>query len=112
MQKLSLLLFICISVGCNQKNLVGTQVLAKFTTDTIYYDAFQTGVDNFLIEIKSKRGKEVEHLFNYYVNDGMFDSTTLQASIKGDTTFIFSRQPVGDEKGETKEGRLVLMHKL
>ena len=112
MQKLSLLIFLCSAFACNQNKFVGTKVLAQFSTDTIYYNAFQTGIDNYRIEIKSKSVSDVEHLFNYYVNDGLFTATTLRASIKGDTAFILSRQPVGNEEGQTKHGRIVLMQKL
>ena len=112
MHKLSPIIFLCFSFGCNQNNLVGTKVLAQFSSDTIYYDAFQTGIDNYRIEIKSKSGSDIEHLFDYYINDGIFTETTLRASIKGDTAFISSRQPVGNEEGQTKHGRIVLMQKL
>ena len=112
MHKLIFLVYICTVFGCNQEKLVGTKVLAQLSTDTLYYDAFQTGIDNYRIEIKSKSGNDVEHLFNYYISDGIFTATTLRASIKSDTAFISSRQPVGNEEGRTKHGRIVLMQKL
>jgi hypothetical protein len=109
MQKLSLLILLCITFGCGQNKFVSTKVLTRFKTDTIYYDAFQTGVDNYRIEIKAKSGNVIDHLFDYYIDDGIFTSTTLRASTKGDTTFILSKYPVDNEIGHTRQGKSVIM---
>jgi hypothetical protein len=86
-----------------------TNRLAHLSNETIFFDAYQTGIDNYRIEIKSKVEENTKDLFNYYVNDGVFTASTLQASIKGDTVFIFSKYPAGDEKAQTKFGRFVMM---
>lgn len=112
MQRLSIVILFCTALACNQKKLVETKVLAQFATDTIYYDAFRTDVDNYRIEIKSKGGNEADHLFDYYINDGAFTPATLQASVKADTIFILSKYPVSNEKGRTRQGILVIMQQL
>lgn len=89
-----------------------TNTLVEFSAETIYYEAFQTDIDNYRIEINSKDGITVEHLFNYYINDGIFTPSTLQASIKGDTVYIGSKYAIGNGKAQTKHGKFVVMKRM
>jgi hypothetical protein len=72
MQKSIIITLFFTALGCSQSKFIESNVLTQLDTETIYYDAFQTGIDNFKVEIKSKSGVGVEHLFDYYINDGIF----------------------------------------
>jgi hypothetical protein len=112
MRKVNIVILLGSTLGCTEKKFIGSKVLAQFPTETIYYDGFRTDIDNYTIEIKSKKGNEVEHLFDYYINDAVFTETTLQALIKRDTAIVFSKHAVSQEKGQTKHGIFVVMRKL
>jgi hypothetical protein len=95
--------------GCTQDIHVETKTLATIGRETVFYSAYQTGFDNYRIEMISRNTSDTQILFTTYITDAGFYPHTLTAITKLDTVFVISRPPIELKSSKTISGINVIM---
>jgi len=72
--------------------------------ETVFYDIFQTGIDNYDFAFYSAYKSDTSKLFNYKVNDAVYTSLKLERRIENDTLFIETNMPTDEQNGLTIAG--------
>lgn len=101
---------ICLG-GCSllaQNDFVVSKDISIGEEETIYYDVFQTGIDNYTFKFKSARKTDTTELFEYYLNDAVYTAMRFNIIQKKDTLLITTNLPTDRMIGKTKKGIIVI----
>jgi len=117
MTKSNLLFFLLVIsslTGCSlleQYDFVISKDISTVEGEKIYYDVFQTGLDNYTFEFKSASGTDTARLFEAYVNDAVYTAMRFKIVLKKDTLLITTTFLTDKMVGKTKKGTLVILER-
>ncbi len=101
------MLFFCSLTSCSafhQYDFVESKILVSNNDEVIFYDIFQTGIDNYDFIFYSSFKNDTTKLFNYYVNDAVYTALRINTKTQNDTLFIEMNMPTEISNGKTKAG--------
>jgi hypothetical protein len=73
--------------------------------ETVFYDIFQTGFDNYEFVFSSSYNSDTSIFLNYYVNDAAYTALRLDRKIENDTLIIETNMPTEKQTGVTVAGK-------
>jgi hypothetical protein len=76
-----------------QNDFVVSKTISNEPKETIYYNVYQTGIDNYRLEFNVNSGTETTKLFEYYLNDAVYTSMNLDITKNNDTVKIKINMP-------------------
>ena len=72
-------------ISCDQKDYIERRLLTKTSRDYLFYDIYQTGIDNYTFSFYSFYESDTIKIFEYYLNDAVYSALRLTLAVKGDT---------------------------
>ncbi len=97
----------------DQHDFVESKILVSNNDEVIFYDIFQTGIDNYDFIFYSSYKNDTTKMFNYYVNDAIYTALRINTKKQNDTLFIEMNMPTEILDGKTKAGtKYRLLRKL
>ena len=106
---LTLILFIN---GCSlfeQNDFIISKVISNNTKEQVFYDVYQTGLDNYRFEFKSANNSDTIKLFEYYLNDATYTAMRFTNMRTYDTLSISTNFPTNKLISMTKLGTIVIL---
>ncbi len=106
---LTLILFIN---GCSlfeQNDFIISKVISNNTKEQVFYDVYQTGLDNYRFEFKSANNSDTIKLFEYYLNDATYTAMRFTNMQTYDTLSISTNFPTNKLISMTKLGTIVIL---
>ena len=109
-----ILIFLFNFVSCSlflQNDFITSQIILEENDETIFYDVFQVGMDNYDIKFKYINNNDTVNLFECYLDDAVYSTRTFECYKKNDTLIIKAKPPVSikDSFKKTKNGLNVLL---
>jgi hypothetical protein len=99
-------------VSCSfleQNDFVVSKVISKDSSEQIYYDIYQTGIDNYRFEFKAVNNSVTIKLFDYFLNDATYKAMRFKNFISNDTLTIITNMPTDFKYSKTKMGTIVIL---
>lgn len=103
------LFFFCFVTSCStfyRHDFVERKILVTVNDEVIFYDIFQTNIDNYNFIFYSSYRKDTTKMFTYNVNDAVYTALRLNTSKQNDTLFIEMNMPTKILTGKTKAGNI------
>ena len=98
--------------GCSyftQNDLVETVKLIEEASETIFYEVYQTDIDNYRFDFKAKYENDTIKLFEYILNDAIYTAIRLKTTIQNNQLIIKINLPTARLEGKTKRGKTVIL---
>jgi hypothetical protein len=83
------LIFLMFLNNCyyfEQNDFIKSVTISNETNEHIFYNVYQTGIDNYRFEFLATYGTDTTKLFEYYLNDAVYTalkfSNTLNPQVK------------------------------
>jgi hypothetical protein len=92
-----------------QNDYIHSEVLINDQAEHIFYDIYQTGLDNYRFEFKSVTNADTTHLFNCNLNDSVYGSMKFDRFVEKDMIKIVTNIPVEPEMAKTEKGKVVVL---
>lgn len=92
-----------------QNDLIVSTIIAKNTNEQIFYDVYQTDIDNYRFEFKAINHLDTTKLFEYFLNDATYKAMRLTNFTSNDTLIIITNMPTDLKFGKTKIGTTVVL---
>jgi hypothetical protein len=108
--KVHFLFFPLLFVGCTlfeEDTFVISKVISNKKGTNIYYDVYQTGIDNYRFDFKAVNNLDTTKLFEYWLNDATYSAMKFESFASDDTITIKTNLPTNRPYGRTKLGRVV-----
>ncbi len=86
-----------------------SRVISKNTNEQIFYDVYQTGIDNYRFEFKAVNNSDTIKLFEYFLNDATYKAMRFKITPSNDTLTIITDMPTDFKFGKTKIGSTVIL---
>jgi hypothetical protein len=106
-----LLLFSYCCSLFEQNDFVMSKIILDDTNEKIYYDVFQTGIDNYRFDFKAISNSDTTKLFDYYLNDATYTAMKLNSLKTADTLIIKVNLPTNNTIAKTTNGTVVIFTK-
>jgi hypothetical protein len=100
--------------GCTlfeHNDFVVSKTISNEPKETIYYNVYQTGIDNYRLEFNVNSGTETTKLFEYYLNDAVYTSMNLDITKNNDTVKIKINMPTKNISAKTRNKTIVILTK-
>jgi hypothetical protein len=94
-----------------QNDFVVSKTISNEPKETIYYNVYQTGIDNYRLEFNVNYGIETTKLFEYYLNDAVYTSMNLDITKNNDTVKIKINMPTRNISAKTRNKTIVILTK-
>ena len=96
-----------------QNDFITSQIILEENGETVFYDVFQTGIDNYRIEFKYINNNDTVNLFEDYLNDALYSERKFESYKKNDTLIIKTKRTYVPNYlfNKTKNGLNVLLKK-
>jgi hypothetical protein len=94
-----------------QNDFVVSKTISNEPKETIYYNVYQTGIDNYRLEFNVNSGTETTKLFEYYLNDAVYTSMNLDITKNNDTVKIKINMPTRNISAKTRNKTIVILTK-
>jgi hypothetical protein len=92
-----------------QNDFVVSKTISNEPKETIYYNVYQTGIDNYRLEFNVNSGTETTKLFEYYLNDAVYTSMNLDITKNNDTVKIKINMPTKNISAKTRNKTIVIL---
>ena len=92
-----------------QNDFVVSKTISNEPKETIYYNVYQTGIDNYRLEFNVNSGTETTKLFEYYLNDAVYTSMNLDITKNNDTVKIKINMPTENIGAKTRNKTIVIL---
>jgi hypothetical protein len=92
-----------------QNDFVLSKTISNEPKETIYYNVYQTGIDNYRLEFNVNSGTETTKLFEYYLNDAIYTSMNLDITKNNDTVKIKINMPTENISAKTRNKTIVIL---
>ena len=92
-----------------QNDFVVSKTISNEPKETIYYNVYQTGIDNYRLEFNVNSGTETTKLFEYYLNDAVYTSMNLDITKNNDTVKIKINMPTENISAKTRNKTIVIL---
>lgn len=106
---LTALLLIASCSFFEQNDFIISKVISKDTNEQIFYDVYQTGIDNFRFEFKAVNNSDTIKLFEYFLNDATYKAMRFKITPSNDTLIIIPNIPTELKFSKTKIGTTVIL---
>jgi hypothetical protein len=90
--------------GIREKEFIERKTLITNGEETVVYNVYQTGIDNYDFSFYSAYKGDTSEMFTYYLNDAVYTALRLEANIKTDTLVIETNMPTEEQRGITLAG--------
>ncbi len=112
MQRIFVVLFCCLLLilSCKfleQKDFILRKTLINKSDESIFYDIYQTGIDNYTFEFFHSYKNDTTKIFDYHLNDALHSALRLQTTIVGDTVLIESNMPFENKSFKLASGSVL-----
>ena len=97
-------------VSCSffeRNDFIVSNVISKDTSEQIFYDVYQTGIDNYTFEFKAVNNLDTLKLFEYFLNDVTYTAMRFKNIRTNDTLTIITNMPTDLKLSKTKIGTTV-----
>ena len=101
------LLSILLVSSCSlikQHAFLERKTLFKNGEEAVFYEVYQTGVDNYDVLFYSSFRGDTSKMLNYNVDDALYTALRLETRTQQDTLFIETNMPTTAQKGVTVAG--------
>jgi len=102
-------LFVASCSSFEQNDFIVSNVISNNTNEQIFYNVYQTGIDNYRFEFKSVNNSDTTKLFEYFLNDATYKAMRLRSFNTTDTLTIITNVPTLVKFGKTKMGMTVIL---
>lgn len=106
---LTLLLFLCSCSLFEQNDFIVSKVISNTAKEKVYYDVYQTGLDNYRFEFKTANNSDTTKLFEYNLNDAIYTAMRFTIAQVNDTLTISTNLPTNKVVRRTKFGTIVIL---
>jgi len=106
---LTVLLFVFSCSFFEQNDFIVSNVISKDPKEQIYYDIYQTGIDNHRFEFKAVSNSDTIKLFEYFLNDAAYKAMRFKIAPSNDTLTIITNMPTEFKFSKTKIGTTVIL---
>lgn len=106
---LALLLFLCSCSLFEQNDFIVSKVISNTEKEKVYYDVYQTGLDNYRFEFKAVNNSDTTKLFEYNLNDAIYTAMKFTIIQANDTLTIATNLPTNKVVRRTKFGTTVIL---
>jgi hypothetical protein len=106
---LTVLLFVVSCSFFEQNDFIVSNAISKDSNEQIYYDIYQTGIDNYRFEFKAVNKSDTIKLFEYFLNDATYKAMRFKITPSNDTLTIFTNMPTDFKFSKTKIGTTVIL---
>ena len=106
------LIFLLFIVGCSyfeQNNLIVTRTISNEPNEHIFYSVYQTEIDNYRFEFFANYGNDTTKLFEYYLNDAIYNVMNFSIKRNDDILKIKTNMPTENKCAETKNKTIVML---
>jgi hypothetical protein len=83
-------------ISCSQfvqNDFVIKETISNEPNEHIFYNVYQTGIDNYRFDFFATSGKDPTKLFEYYLDDAVYTAMKLSNTKIGDTLKIKTNLP-------------------
>jgi hypothetical protein len=98
--------------GCSfieQNDFVLSETISNEANERIYYNVYQTGIDNYRFEFIATNNSDTTKLFEYYLNDAVYKAMKFSNSKTRDTLKIKTNFPTNNTIATTAIGTVVIL---
>jgi len=106
---LTALLLIASCSFFEQNDFIISNVISKDTNEQIFYDVYQTGIDNYRFEFKAVNNSDTIKLFEHFLNDATYKAMRFKITPSNDTLIIIPNIPTEFKFSKTKIGTTVIL---
>ena len=106
---LTALLLVASCSFFEQNDFIISNVISKHTNEQIFYDVYQTGIDNYRFEFKVVSNSATIKLFDYFLNDAAYTAMRFKNFTSSDTLTIVTNLPTDFKFSKTKNGTTVIL---
>jgi hypothetical protein len=106
---LTVLLLIASCSFFEQNEFIISNVISKNTNEQIFYDVYQTGIDNYRFEFKAVNNSDTIKLFEHFLNDATYKAMRFKITPSNDTLIIIPNIPTEFKFSKTKIGTTVIL---
>ena len=106
---LTLLLSISSCSLFEQNDFIVSEIISNTTKEQVYYDVYQTGLDNYRFEFKSANNSDTTNLFEYFLNDAIYTAMRFTSVHTNDSLTITTNFPINKMVSKTKSGTIVIL---
>jgi hypothetical protein len=106
---LTSLLFLSCCSYFEQNDFIITKTISNEYNEHIFYNVYQTGIDNYRFDFYAINGTDTTKLFDYYLNDAVFTAMKFSNTKNGDTLKIKTNLPAKNISAKTKNKIIVVL---
>lgn len=106
------LTFLLFIGGCSyfeQNDHIVTETISNEPNEHIFYSVYQTGIDNYRFDFFANYGIDTTKLFEYYINDAVYNVMNFSITRNDDTLKIKTNMPTENICKETKNKTIVML---
>jgi poly(3-hydroxyalkanoate) synthetase len=81
--------------------------LLKTDKENLFYDIYQTGLDNYTITFYNSDKGDIAKLFEYYINDAVYSALRLKTKVIGDTIKVTTNMSWDNEIHKLPSGKIL-----
>jgi len=106
---LFLTLIFSLNLTSCQNDFITSKIILEENEEIVFYDVFQTGIDNYTIKFNYINSNDTINLFEYYLNDAVFGTGVFDVYKANDTLYVKTLYPAETLFNKTKNGLNILL---